>query len=76
LLELLERERLVIYGRAPIRVLPLTAGTMYPSSITKSKSPSEGGFTSRRVCEKSEEQGDLLKAITPVMEQAGLRKTH
>jgi hypothetical protein len=73
LLDLLETHRLLFTLERESGIVPLTAGTLYPSSIPELHEPVMGKLYMAVVCEKSAEQGELLKAAGHVMELAGLR---
>jgi hypothetical protein len=76
LLETLESERLLFSTECNFGILPLTSGTLYPRSSSKSKGPINGRLYVAAVFEKPEQQTGLLAGLGRLMEQAGLHVLH
>jgi hypothetical protein len=75
LLELLEREHLLLTTKCDLGILPLTSGTMYLRPSSEPEKPVRGRLYIAAVFEKPEHQADLIARLGRVMELAGLHIT-
>jgi hypothetical protein len=75
LLELLERERLLLSTECTRGILPVTAGTMYSRASSERKEPVRGRLYVAVVFKKPEQQAGLMAGLGRVMEQASLHVT-